>query len=151
MPQGSKTVLTIADIDYIHMCIPILEESVTWVRRVSAHRGRRQCMLSQHVVHTYSSSHTVGGHRKAMDDSKGCHLSVVIDLSPSQWHVSAQGPPVNPHPLPLNTCLAQLLAFLNAQIASKHENTLAVFGAFPRKRSAPWFNGSLAIELIALV
>ncbi|KAG6903098.1 hypothetical protein C0995_006285 [Termitomyces sp. Mi166 len=55
----------------------------------------------------------------------GSHLSVVLDLSPTQWHLSAQ------HALPLNAFLAQLLAFLNAHIASKHENTLAVFGAFP--------------------
>ncbi|KAG5648597.1 hypothetical protein DXG03_003208 [Asterophora parasitica] len=71
-----------------------------------------------------------------MDDSKGCHLSVVIDLSPTQWHMSAEASPANTYPLPLNTFLAQLLAFLNAHIASKHENTLAVFGAFPGKRSA---------------
>ncbi|KAF5380496.1 hypothetical protein D9615_004577 [Tricholomella constricta] len=68
-----------------------------------------------------------------MDDSKGCHLSVVIDLSPTQWHLSADAPPANVYPLPLNIFLAQLLAFLNAHIASKHENTLAVFGAFPGK------------------
>ncbi|KAG6831692.1 hypothetical protein H0H92_008335 [Tricholoma furcatifolium] len=54
----------------------------------------------------------------------GSHLSVVLDLSPTQWNLS---------PLPLNIFLAQLLAFLNAHIASKHENTLAVFGAFPGK------------------
>ncbi|KAF8070625.1 transcription factor Tfb4-domain-containing protein [Lyophyllum atratum] len=68
-----------------------------------------------------------------MDDSIGSHLSVVIDLSPAQWHMSAEGTPVNAYPLPLNSFLAQLLAFLNAHIASKHENTLAVFGAFPGK------------------
>ncbi|KAG6866710.1 hypothetical protein C0991_011369 [Blastosporella zonata] len=58
---------------------------------------------------------------------KGCHLSVLVDLSPSQWHLSAQAG------LPLDSFLAQLLAFLNAHVASKHENTLAVFGAFPGK------------------
>ncbi|KAG6898167.1 hypothetical protein C0992_004154 [Termitomyces sp. T32_za158] len=55
------------------------------------------------------------------------HLSVVLDLSPTQWHLSAQ------HSLPLSTFLAQFLAFLNAHVAAKHENTLAVFGAFPAK------------------
>ncbi|GLB37602.1 putative transcription factor [Lyophyllum shimeji] len=68
-----------------------------------------------------------------MDDENGSHLSVVIDLSPAQWHSSAQPPPDNPYPLPLSIFLAQLLTFLNAHIASKHENTLAVFGAFPGK------------------
>ncbi|KAG6885961.1 hypothetical protein C0993_006888, partial [Termitomyces sp. T159_Od127] len=55
------------------------------------------------------------------------HLSVVLDLSPTQWHLSAQ------HSLPLSTFLAQLLAFLNAHVAAKHENSLAVYGAFPAK------------------
>jgi transcription initiation factor TFIIH subunit 3 len=59
------------------------------------------------------------------------HLSVLIDLSPTQWHLSADAAP---HPLPLATFLSQLLAFLNAHVASQHENTLAVFGAFPAKR-----------------
>ncbi|RDB24941.1 RNA polymerase II transcription factor B subunit 4 [Hypsizygus marmoreus] len=68
-----------------------------------------------------------------MDDARGSHLSVLIDLSPTQWHNSAQGPPRNTYPLPLNSFLSQLLAFLNSHIASKHENTLAVFGAFPGK------------------
>jgi len=65
---------------------------------------------------------------------KPSHLSVIIDLSPTQWHLSAE--PTNPYPLPLKTFLSQLLAFLNAHIASKHENTLAVFGALPGKRFA---------------
>ncbi|KAJ7188011.1 TFIIH subunit Tfb4/p34 [Mycena filopes] len=67
------------------------------------------------------------------DDSNGSHLSVVIDLSPNYWHLSAREPPENPHPLTLATFLSQLLVFLNAHIACKHENTLAVFGAFPGK------------------
>ncbi|KAF7983785.1 hypothetical protein HWV62_19003 [Athelia sp. TMB] len=62
---------------------------------------------------------------------KASHLSVVLDLSPSQWHRSAQ--PDNPYPLSLQDFLSQLLTFLNMHIASKHENTLAVFGAFPGK------------------
>ncbi|KIK76201.1 hypothetical protein PAXRUDRAFT_835431 [Paxillus rubicundulus Ve08.2h10] len=62
---------------------------------------------------------------------KASHLSVIVDLSPTQWHLSAQG--TNPHPLSIESFLSQLLAFLNAHVASKHENTLAVFGAFPRK------------------
>lgn len=63
------------------------------------------------------------------------HLSLVLDLSPAHWHLSAQS--TNPYPLPLKTFLAQLLAFLNAHVACKHENTLAVFGALPGRRSAP--------------
>ncbi|KIK67218.1 hypothetical protein GYMLUDRAFT_37291 [Collybiopsis luxurians FD-317 M1] len=59
----------------------------------------------------------------------GAHLSLVIDLSPSQWHLSQSH---SPYPLSLSSFLSQLFAFLNAHIASRHENTLAVFGAFPR-------------------
>ncbi|KAK0212848.1 transcription factor Tfb4-domain-containing protein [Desarmillaria ectypa] len=66
-----------------------------------------------------------------MDDSTGSHLSVVVDLSPTQWHLS--GLSSNAYPLALNSFLSQLLVFLNAHLASKHENTLAVFGALPGK------------------
>ncbi|KAG6837497.1 hypothetical protein H0H93_008422 [Arthromyces matolae] len=62
------------------------------------------------------------------------HLSVVLDLSPTQWNLSTN----HSQPLPLNSFLAQLLAFLNAHIAAKHENTLAVFAAFPGKRHVSW-------------
>ncbi|EGN99668.1 hypothetical protein SERLA73DRAFT_53296 [Serpula lacrymans var. lacrymans S7.3] len=62
---------------------------------------------------------------------KASHLSVILDLSPTQWHLSAQSS--NQYPLSIHSFLSQLLAFLNAHIASKHENTLAVFGAFPGK------------------
>ncbi|KAK7053466.1 RNA polymerase II transcription factor B subunit 4 [Paramarasmius palmivorus] len=53
------------------------------------------------------------------------HLSIIIDLSPRRW-LQAQ-----PFSLPQFT--SHLLAFLNAHIAAKHENSLAVFGAFPAK------------------
>ncbi|OJT10433.1 RNA polymerase II transcription factor B subunit 4 [Trametes pubescens] len=57
------------------------------------------------------------------------HLSVILDLSPTQWALSAQS--TNPLGISLETFLSQLLAFLNAHIACKDENTLAVFGALP--------------------
>ncbi|KAL1939789.1 hypothetical protein VTO73DRAFT_9489 [Trametes versicolor] len=57
------------------------------------------------------------------------HLSVILDLSPTQWALSAQS--TNPPGISLETFLSQLLAFLNAHIACKDENTLAVFGALP--------------------
>ncbi|KAA1476055.1 transcription factor Tfb4 [Dentipellis sp. KUC8613] len=62
---------------------------------------------------------------------RGSHLSLIIDLSPSQWHLSAE--PSNPYPLSFKTFLSHVLTFVNSHIASKHENTLAVFGAFPGK------------------
>ncbi|KAJ3923964.1 transcription factor Tfb4-domain-containing protein [Lentinula edodes] len=60
----------------------------------------------------------------------GSHLSVVVDLCPSQWHLSSLH---EPYPLDLGSFVSQLLAFLNSHVASRHENSLAVFGAFPGK------------------
>ncbi|KAI6121488.1 TFIIH subunit Tfb4/p34 [Pisolithus sp. B1] len=62
---------------------------------------------------------------------KPSHLSVILDLSPTQWYLSAKT--TNPYPLSIGSFLSQLLAFLNAHIATKNENTLAVFGALPGK------------------
>ncbi|KAI0051886.1 transcription factor Tfb4 [Auriscalpium vulgare] len=59
------------------------------------------------------------------------HLSLILDLSPSQWHLSAA--PSNTHPLPFKTFLSHVLTFLNSHIAQMHENSLAVFGALPGK------------------
>ncbi|KAJ6587089.1 TFIIH subunit Tfb4/p34 [Mycena vulgaris] len=67
------------------------------------------------------------------DDTKGSHLSVIVDLSPTHWELSSRDPPENTYPLALATFLSQLLAFLNSHIACRHENTLAVFGALPGK------------------
>lgn len=63
------------------------------------------------------------------------HLSVVLDLSPLQWHLSSS-PNDNQSPLTFRSFLAQTLAFLNSHLAFKHENTLAVYGALPGKRCA---------------
>ena len=65
-----------------------------------------------------------------MDSSS--HLSVIFDLSPTQWHLSAL--PDNAQPLSFRNFLTQALAFLNSHLALKHENTLAVYGALPGKR-----------------
>ncbi|KAF7315506.1 Transcriptional factor [Mycena indigotica] len=67
------------------------------------------------------------------EETKASHLSVVVDISPSNWDLSARGAPHNTYPLTLASFLSQLLAFLNAHIACRDENTLAVFGAFPKK------------------
>jgi len=69
-------------------------------------------------------------------DTSSSHLSLIIDLSPSQWHLSAQ----STNPLSFQTFLSHVLTFLNSHIAAKHENTLAVFGALPGKRCAPFYN-----------
>nr|GAT43011.1 transcriptional factor [Mycena chlorophos] len=68
-----------------------------------------------------------------VEETKASHLSVVLDLSPAHWELSARDQPHNTHPLSLASFLSQLLAFLNAHIACRDENTLAVFGAFPKK------------------
>lgn len=64
---------------------------------------------------------------------RSSHLSVILDLCPTQWLLSAKSS--NTHPLPFDTFLSHLLVFLNSHIAYKHENSLAVFGALPGKRS----------------
>ena len=64
-----------------------------------------------------------------MEDSPS-HLSLLIDLSPTQWHLCS----LDSNPLPLGTFLSHLLTFLNTHVACKHENTLAVFAALPGKR-----------------
>jgi transcription initiation factor TFIIH subunit 3 len=73
------------------------------------------------------------------------HLSIVLDLSPTQWHLS--GEQQQQHPLSLQAFLSQLLAFINSHAACKHENTLAVFGAFPGKR----FSSLANLDLQALL
>ena len=76
---------------------------------------------------------------------RSSHLSVILDLCPTQWLLSAQ--PSNTHPLSFDTFLSHLLVFLNSHIACKHENSLAVFGALPGKRSAFSF---LSISILNL-
>lgn len=75
---------------------------------------------------------------RSMDDT--CHLTVIIDSSPQQWYKSA-APPTSAatDPLSFETFMPQLLAFLNAHLALKHENTLSVIGAYPGKRFASNF------------
>ncbi|KAH8119077.1 Tfb4-domain-containing protein [Phellopilus nigrolimitatus] len=59
------------------------------------------------------------------------HMSVILDLSPTQWHLSSL--PKNTFPLSFRSFLSQTLALLNSHLALKHENTLAVYGALPGK------------------
>ncbi|KAI0027817.1 Tfb4-domain-containing protein [Vararia minispora EC-137] len=66
-----------------------------------------------------------------MNADRASHLSLILDLSPAQWHLSSA--PSNPSPLSLETFLSHVLTFVNSHIASKPENTLAVFGALPGK------------------
>jgi len=82
-----------------------------------------------------------------MDDT--CHLTVIIDSSPQQWYKSA-APPTSAatDPLSFEVFMPQLLAFLNAHLALKHENTLSVIGAYPGKRFAGNFAWSLRSALI---
>jgi len=57
------------------------------------------------------------------------HLSIILDLAPVDWELSATWD----DPLPLSSFLSQLLVFINAHLAQSAENTLAVFGAFPNR------------------
>jgi transcription initiation factor TFIIH subunit 3 len=68
-----------------------------------------------------------------MSADRASHLTLILDLSPSQWHLSSA--PSDSSPLSLKTFLAHVLTFVNSHIACKPENTLAVFAALPGKRS----------------
>jgi transcription initiation factor TFIIH subunit 3 len=78
-------------------------------------------------------------------------LAIILDLSPVQWALSSSA---QDSPLTLSTFLSQLLAFLNAHLAGKAENTLAVFGALPGRAVTLYTstdgvgssNGSTAVE-----
>jgi transcription initiation factor TFIIH subunit 3 len=76
---------------------------------------------------------------------RSAHLSVILDLCPTQWLLSAK--PSNLHSLSFDAFLSHLLVFLNSHIAYKHENSLAVFGALPGKRSVRCFIFTSAITL----
>ena len=77
----------------------------------------------------------------SMDDT--CHLTVIIDSSPQQWYKSAAPPTsAGTDPLSFEAFMPPLLAFLNAHLALKHENTLSVIGAYPGKRFAGNFTWS---------
>ena len=58
-------------------------------------------------------------------------LAIIVDLSPTQWHLSSL--PKYTYPLSFMSFLAQAFAFINFRLALKHENTLAVYGAFPKE------------------
>ena len=52
---------------------------------------------------------------------KSSRLSVILDLYPTQWLLSAQRHPSNTHPLSFDTSLAHIFLFLNSHIVCKHE------------------------------
>ncbi|KAI6026180.1 transcription factor Tfb4 [Pisolithus microcarpus] len=67
---------------------------------------------------------------------KPSHLSVILDLSPTQWYLSARA--TNPYPLTIGSFLSQLLAFLNAHI--EHASRLRGFSrqeVCPSRRARP--------------
>jgi len=66
-----------------------------------------------------------------VSDSPPEHLSLILDLSPTQWHLSSLD--TNPQPLSLRLFISQVLVFLNAHLASRHDNTIAVLAALPGK------------------
>ena len=76
---------------------------------------------------------------------RSSHLSVILDLCPTQWLLSAKPP--SSHPLSFDTFLSHLLVFLNSHIACKHENSLAVFGALPGKRSVLYILSISVLDL----
>jgi transcription initiation factor TFIIH subunit 3 len=78
------------------------------------------------------------------------HLSIIIDFSPQQWHLSAsKSTSTNAQtPFSLDDFLPQLFVLINAHLASQHENTLTVIGAFPGKRLC-WLMAATCLVLWA--
>lgn len=77
----------------------------------------------------FSPTEPIVGHdAESRSMSSPAHLSIVLDINPTIWHSSAD------ESFSLSIFLPQLYAFLNAHLAAKYENTLAVFAAFPAKR-----------------
>ena len=113
--------------------------------RVLTRAGQRRGEVAPDTCQ-HSTSQTLDDRRTSCQRHRSCcvglmdasssHLSLIIDLSPSQWHLSAQ----STNPLSFQTFLSHVLTFLNSHIAAKHENTLAVFGALPGKRCALSYN-----------
>ncbi|KAF9520291.1 hypothetical protein BS47DRAFT_749609 [Hydnum rufescens UP504] len=66
-----------------------------------------------------------------MSQSAQSHLTLILDLSPKQWHLSSLEP--DGQALSLLSFITQVLAFMNSHLALRHENTISVLGAFPRK------------------
>jgi len=60
------------------------------------------------------------------------HLTLILDLSPKQWHLSSLES--NEFPLSLDTFLSHVLTFINAHLAGRHDNNVTIFGAFPGTR-----------------
>ncbi|KAG8863527.1 RNA polymerase II transcription factor B subunit 4 [Tulasnella sp. 330] len=69
-------------------------------------------------------------------DSLPSHLTLIIDLNPTQWHNSASVSPSSSNDahqsLSISSFLAQVLILINAHLASRDDNTLAAIGAFPQ-------------------
>ncbi|KIM30388.1 hypothetical protein M408DRAFT_21905 [Serendipita vermifera MAFF 305830] len=72
------------------------------------------------------------------------HLSIIIDFSPQQWHSSSSNS--DQGPFSLASFLPQLFIFLNAHLASQHENTLTIVGAFPGKSSVLFSSNEASTE-----
>ncbi|KIO32241.1 hypothetical protein M407DRAFT_66889 [Tulasnella calospora MUT 4182] len=66
---------------------------------------------------------------KAAREDPPAHLTLIVDLNPLQWELSSQAS--NDTPLSLSQFLAQLMIFINAHLAARDDNTLAVIGALP--------------------
>ena len=76
-------------------------------------------------------SNVPGGKPAGVTDAP-THLSLILDLSPQQWELSASSE--NELPLSFDAFLSHILIFINSHLAGKHENTITVLGAFPGSR-----------------
>ncbi|KDN46231.1 hypothetical protein RSAG8_04458, partial [Rhizoctonia solani AG-8 WAC10335] len=72
---------------------------------------------------------------EAPESTPPAHLILIIDLSPTQWQLSASLT-ANGQGMDLSTFLSQVLVFVNSHLACRQENSAAILGAFPGRRYA---------------
>jgi hypothetical protein len=126
------------NIKYIlHVCLKFYGRTRSRRRARSPDQGTARCRRTS-LRHVSALDKSIQSVPRVLDDERAnmdssSHLSLIVDLSPSQWHLSAHS---DLHPLSFQTFLSHVLTLLNSHIAAKHENSLAVFGALPGKRWA---------------
>ncbi|KAJ1304534.1 hypothetical protein OPQ81_005675 [Rhizoctonia solani] len=67
----------------------------------------------------------------APESTPPAHLILIIDLSPTQWQLSASSNVNGAQGMDLLTFMSQVLVFVNSHLACRQENSVAILGAFP--------------------
>ncbi|KAF8608776.1 transcription factor Tfb4 [Ceratobasidium sp. AG-I] len=70
---------------------------------------------------------------ESSEDTPPAHLILIIDVSPSQWQLSASNAANGGSGtgMDLSTFMTQVLVFVNSHLACRQENSVSILGAFP--------------------